>query len=169
MPAQVTRRPAPAPAPAAANGAAPPARYSSRNSKAGAKPPAAEHEILFQKYFKSVNPQRTYASQVKRANNGNHYLIRTEGRRDDATGEVRKTRLFIYSEDFVEFFRMLQETSHFLRDNPVPEEVKKKRRQFWERKQQETRDAQPAPERGAAPRTGSTKHLNHEATTTRSG
>src|SRR5688572_13535174 len=32
----------------------------------------AEHEILFQKYFKSVNPQRTYAAQVKKAGNGNH-------------------------------------------------------------------------------------------------
>jgi hypothetical protein len=94
----------------------------------------AEHEILFQKYFKSVNPQRTYASQVKKAGNGNHYVVFTEGRRDDATGEVRKTRLFVYSEDFVEFFRMLQETAHFVRDHPVPREVREKRNRLWARK-----------------------------------
>jgi hypothetical protein len=71
---------------------------------------------------------------VKKAGNGNHYVAFTEGRRDDATGEVRKTRLFVYSEDFIEFFRMLQETAHFIKDNPVPEGISKKRRQFWSRK-----------------------------------
>ena len=146
-----------APRPPAAAAAPPPARPSqivpgranSRPSsrRPSSRPPSsngrgktagprkdAEHEILFQKYFKSVNPQRTYASQVKKAGNGNHYVVFTEGRRDDATGEVRKTRLFVYSEDFIEFFRMLQETAHFIRDNPVPEGISKKRRQFWSRK-----------------------------------
>jgi hypothetical protein len=49
---------------------------------------------------------------------------------------VRKTRLFVYSEDFIEFFKMLQATAHFVKDNPVAEEVSKKRRQFWSRKEQ---------------------------------
>ncbi len=101
----------------------------------------AEHEILFQEYFKSVNPQRTYAAQVKKAGNGNHYVVFTEGRRDDATGEVRKTRLFVYSEDFIEFFRMLQETAHFVKANPVPEEVSKKRQQFWSRRGEQPKAA----------------------------
>jgi hypothetical protein len=94
----------------------------------------AEHEILFQDYFKSVNPQRTYAAQVKKAGNGNHYVVFTEGRRDDATGEVRKTRLFVYSEDFVAFFKMIQQAAYFIKANPVPDEVSRKRKQFWSRK-----------------------------------
>lgn len=110
----------------------------------------SEHEILFQKYFKSVNPQRTYASQVKKAGNGNHYVVFTEGRRDDATGEVRKTRLFVYSEDFIEFFRMLQETAYFVRDNPVPAEVRQKRHKFWSRNGERSRTS-PAPRNAPAP------------------
>src|SRR4051794_38800663 len=78
-----------------------------------------EHEIFFQTYFKSVGP-RTYAAQVKKASNDNQYLVLTEGKRDEKTGEVRKARLFIYSEDFIAFFRMLQETSLFIKANPLP-------------------------------------------------
>ena len=92
----------------------------------------AEPKILFQKYFKSVGP-RTYAAQLKEASNGNHFLVLTEGKRDDKTGEVRKTRLFIYSEDFTEYFRMLHETAKFIKTNPVPEEIKRKRERFWSR------------------------------------
>ena len=99
----------------------------------------AEHEILFQTYFKSVGP-RTYAAQVKRATNQNQYLVLTEGKRDDATGEVRKTRLFVFSEDFSAFFHMLQETAQFLRKNPVPEEVKKKRQAYWAKQEGKARD-----------------------------
>src|SRR3954453_11712199 len=84
---------------------------------AGAKPADAEHEILFQQYFKSVGP-RTYAAQVKRAPNGNHYIILTEGKRDEKTDEVRKTRLFAYSEDFVEFFRLMKGLSEFVKAHP---------------------------------------------------
>jgi hypothetical protein len=58
--------------------------------------PKSEAKILFQRYFKSVGP-RTYAAQVKQAGNGNHFLVLTEGKRDDSSGEVRKTRLFIFS------------------------------------------------------------------------
>ena len=103
--------------------------------------PTAEHEILFQQYFKSVNPQKTYAVQLKRAGNGNHYLVLTEGKRDDTSGEVRKTRVFVYSEDFKEYFKMLQAAAVFIRANPVPDEVKKRRDRFWARKAQETAPA----------------------------
>lgn len=104
----------------------------------GARPAEkAEHEILFQKYFKSVGP-RTYAAQIKKANNGNHYLVLTEGKRDESTGEVRKTRLFIFSEDFAEWFRMLQASAQFIKANPVPDEVKKKRDRHWARKSNES-------------------------------
>ena len=99
----------------------------SRPGGGGAK---AEHEILFQQYFKSVGP-RTYAAQVKRATNGNHYLILTEGNRDGKTGELRKTRLFLFSEDFVEFFKMVKSTAEFIKANPVPPEVRRKRDRFW--------------------------------------
>ncbi|HWE03042.1 MAG TPA: DUF3276 family protein [Tepidisphaeraceae bacterium] len=89
------------------------------------KKPAREHEILFQNWFKSAGP-RTYAAQVKKANNGNHFLVLTEGKRDEATGEVRKSRFFLYSEDFVEFFKMMKETALFIRENPVPADVKRR-------------------------------------------
>src|ERR1051325_11427330 len=86
--------------------------------------PKAEAEILFQRHFKSVGP-RTYAAQVKKAGNGNHFLVLTEGKRDEKTDEVRKTRLFIFSEDFVEFFRLMHETAVFVREHPVPDAIKR--------------------------------------------
>src|SRR3982750_2485011 len=98
-----------------ANGAAP--------ARQANKP---EPEILFQKYFKSVGP-RTYAAQLKRAANGNHFLVLTEGKRDHKTNDVRRTKLFIWSEDFVAFFRMLHETAKHIRENPLPEEIRQKR------------------------------------------
>src|SRR3954464_9118428 len=91
-----------------------------------------EAKILFQDFFKSVGP-RTYAAQVKQAGNGNHFLVLTEGKRDDKTGEVRKSRLFVFSEDFPEFFRMVKESAEWIKANPVSDEVKKKRDQFWGR------------------------------------
>ena len=106
--------------------------------------PRPEHEILFQQYFKSVNPAKTYAVQLKKAGNGNHYLVLTEGKRDDSTGEVRKTRVFVYSEDFKEYFKMLQAAAVFIRTNPVPEEVKKKRDRFWTKYAELPRPANPA-------------------------
>jgi hypothetical protein len=94
----------------------------------------AEPKILFQKYFHSVGP-RTYAAQVKELSNGNHLLVLTEGKRDKATGEVRKIRLFIYGEDFVSFFRLLHETAGYIRGNPLPEEIRRKRAKFWAKRE----------------------------------
>lgn len=88
--------------------------------------------ILFQTYFKSVGP-RTYAAQLKRAANNNHYLVFTEGKRDKVTDEVRKISLYVYSEDFVSFFKMLKETAEFVRAHPLPAEVAKKRARYWQR------------------------------------
>jgi hypothetical protein len=102
--------------------------------KPGSEKPEAK--ILFQNYFKSVGP-RTYAAQVKEGANGNHFILLTEGRRDESTGEVRKTKLIVFSEDFREFFKMLSQAAHFVRDNPVPEQVAKKRARFWEKKRTE--------------------------------
>jgi hypothetical protein len=96
--------------------------------------PKEEPKILFQKFFKSVGP-RTYVAQLKEAANGNHFLVLTEGKRDDKTGEIRKTRLFAYSEDFIEFFRLLHETAQFIKANPVDPEVKAKRARFWAKKE----------------------------------
>ena len=95
--------------------------------------PKPEPVILFQNYFKSVGP-RTYAAQVKEAGNGNHFLVLTEGKRDEGSDEVKKTRLFVFSEDFPAFFRMLHETAQFIRANPVSDEVKRKRERFWAKK-----------------------------------
>lgn len=95
-----------------------------------ARKTADEHDILFQRWFKSVGP-RTYAAQVKKASNGNHYVVMTEGRRDSKTDEIRKNRLFIYSEDFVEFFKLLHDTALFLREHPVPDDVKIRQQKMW--------------------------------------
>jgi hypothetical protein len=99
----------------------------------GGSPPKrdeSEHDILFQKFFKSVGP-RTYAAQVKRATNGNHYLVLMEGKRDEASGEVRKTWLFVYSEDFVEFFRLVKATAEFIKEHPVPDAVRIRQEKRW--------------------------------------
>lgn len=101
-------------------------------SSSGRPAAADDHEILFQKFFKSVGP-RTYAAQVKRARNGNHYLVLMEGKRDESSEEIRKTRLFIYSEDFVEFFRLAKSAAEFIKANPLPDAVRRKREQFWSR------------------------------------
>lgn len=89
--------------------------------------------ILFQQFFKSVGP-RTYAAQVKTAGNGNPYLVLTEGKRDDATGDVRKTRLFVFSEDFDAFLSLLRDTARWLHAHPVPDDIREQRRKFWARR-----------------------------------
>jgi hypothetical protein len=118
-----------------------------------AKPsaPAADHEILFQQYFKSVGP-RTYAAQVKRANNGNHYLVLTEGKRDVKSGDVRKCRVFVYSEDFAEFFRLVKATAEFIKSNPLPDDVKQKREKFWAKQRNAPATAAPPPGSAGAAR-----------------
>jgi hypothetical protein len=110
----------------------------------------ADHDILFQKFFKSIGP-RTYAAQVKRAKNGNHYLVLMEGKRDDATADVRKTRLFVYSEDFVEFFRLVKSAAEFIKANPLPRDVQDKRDRYWS-KQAAGAPAASAPAASSAPR-----------------
>ena len=102
---------------------------STRSSDRGGKG-SEDHQILFQDYFKSVGP-RTYAAQVKKATNGNHYIVLTEGKRDEGTDEVRKTRLFIFSEDFPAFFRMVKAAAEFVKAHPVDPEVVEERKAFW--------------------------------------
>lgn len=141
--ATVTRRPTVATGaatgrrfgPSRSGGASHNRRFSNRRAggakrSAGAPSASEDHEILFQKFFKSVGP-RTYAAQVKRAKNGNHYVVLMEGKRDEASGDVRKIRLFIYSEDFVEFFRLIKSTAEFIKQHPLPDEMRKKRERFW--------------------------------------
>jgi hypothetical protein len=107
-----------------------------------------EPVIRFQRFFKSMGP-RTYAAQIKEAANGNPFLVLTEGKRDPKTDELRKTRLFIFSEDFPAFFRMLHETAQYLKANPVPEEIKKRRQRYWE-KQAEAEQDKGSPDRAPA-------------------
>jgi hypothetical protein len=143
----------PAAAPVAAPAAAPAARRAPRvpaSAAASAKgspkgKPKAEPKILFQSYFKSVGP-RTYAAQVKEAGNGNHFLVLTEGKRDEGAGDVKKTRLFVFSEDFAAFFRLMKESAEFIKAHPVPDKVKQKREKFWSKQ-----SADAAPQRGARP------------------
>lgn len=117
-------------APARRKPSGPVSANAASNDGRGSSAPKPEADILFQTYFKSVGP-RTYAAQVKRAGNGNHFLVLTEGKKDPETGEPRKTRLFIFSEDFAAFFKMLQQTAVFIRENPVPQEISRKRAKFW--------------------------------------
>src|SRR5262252_7008015 len=132
MPAKPSAsRPATPAAAAARNGTPANGRQIPAASSGGAKGGKdAEPKILFQKYFKSVGP-RTYAAQLKEAGNGNHFLVFTEGKRDDKTKDLRKVSLFLFSEDFDSFFKLMRETEAFVRAHPVPKEVQEKRRKFW--------------------------------------
>ena len=138
------------PASPARNGTPVPANRNNA-SASGAK---VEPKILFQKYFKSIGP-RTYAAQVKEAGNGNQFLVLTEGKRDPETGEVKKIKVFVYSEDFAAYFRMLHETAQFIKAHPVSEDVKIKRQRYWARKEAEqaaaARDAAARPVRPVPP------------------
>jgi hypothetical protein len=109
---------------------APYRKFGKGGKQSGPKP---EPKILFQQFFKSVGP-RTYVAQVKQAANGNHFLVLTEGKRDDKTNELRKSRLFLYSEDFVAFFRLMKQTATFISEHPLDEKVKAKRDKFWAKK-----------------------------------
>jgi len=112
-----------------------PAASSSRQSAAAAAA-AKEPKILFQKYFKAVGT-RAYAAHLKENDKGNQFLVLTESKRDPASGETKKTKVFIYSEDFAQYFRMLHETAQFIKAHPVPEEMKLKRQRYWARKEAE--------------------------------
>jgi hypothetical protein len=119
-----------------------PAKPSPAAAKHGADKPDAK--ILFQKFFKSIGP-RTYAAQIKEAGNGNHYLVLIEGKRDEVTGELKKSKVFVFSEDFGLFFRMLHETAQYLKAHPVPEEIKLRRQRYWAKKEKEAKEAPPPP------------------------
>src|SRR5687768_11758541 len=114
------------------------AAASSRSSGAAAAAAAAakEPKILFQKYFKSVG-SRSYAAHLKENDKGNQFLVLTESKRDASSGETKKSKVFIYSEDFAQYFRMLHETAQFIKAHPVSEEVKLKRQRYWARKEAE--------------------------------
>ena len=107
---------------------------SSRSAAAAAA--AKEPKILFQKYFKSIGT-RSYAVHLKENDKGNQFLVLTESKRDPASGETKKTKVFVYSEDFAQYFRMLHETAQFIKAHPVSEEVKLKRQRYWARKEAE--------------------------------
>jgi hypothetical protein len=100
------------------------------------KPP---QKILHQSYFKSLGP-RTYAAQVKEAQNGNHFILLTEGKRDKTTGDLHKTSLIVFSEDFNEFFKLVEDTARFVRAHPVPEEVARKQAKIWAKRKNSPRD-----------------------------
>ena len=153
MPAKPSRSPATPAAPSARNGSPANGRQipatTTTTAAAGAKG-KDEAKILFQKYFKSVGP-RTYAAQLKEAGNGNHFLVLTEGKRDPETNEVKKLKLFVYSEDFPAYFRMLHETAQFIKAHPVPQEIKMRRMRYWAKKEAEQATAaREAAERQAA-------------------
>ncbi len=79
-----------------------------------------DRPVLFQQFFKSGS--RTYAAQVKQASNGKPFLVLTEGKRDPKTDEVKKSKLFVLSDDLTEFFHLLQDTATFLR--PLRQQMK---------------------------------------------
>ena len=90
------------------------------SNSADGRAEAQDHPVLFQQFFKSGS--RTYAAQVKQASNGKPFLVLTEGKRDPKTNDVKKSRLFVFSEDWTEFFHLLQETASFLR--PLRQQMK---------------------------------------------
>jgi hypothetical protein len=110
------------------------ANFTAGKSFASSKP-KAEPKIIHQTFFRSVGP-RTYAAQVKEIANGNHLLVLTEGKRDEQTNEVRKSRLFVYAEDFPELFKMLDDARAFIYAHPVSKAAQARRQKFWERHNQ---------------------------------
>jgi hypothetical protein len=114
------------------------ANFAAGRSFASSKP-KAEPKIIHQTFFKSVGP-RTYAAQIKEVANGNHLLVLTEGKRDEKTDEVRKTRLFIYAEDFPEMFKMLDDARAYIEAHPVSKAAQARRQKFWEK---QNRNAKP--------------------------
>jgi hypothetical protein len=72
--------------------------------------------------------------QVSRARNDNQFITLIEGRRDRETNEVKKTKLLVFSEDYVEFFRMMHELALWVREHPLSEEFREKRKQYWANK-----------------------------------
>jgi len=110
-----------------------PINDSARDPSAPGVKSSQDQPILFQQFFKSVGP-RTYVAQVKQAGNGNHYLVLTEANRKKDSDEIRKTRLFIFSEDFAAFHDLLRDAKNFTERNPVSAEVAKKQNQYWQKK-----------------------------------
>jgi hypothetical protein len=94
------------------------------------RPSKRQAKVLFNRFFQSVGP-RTYRCELRELENGNHLLVLTEQKRDRESGEERQLRLFVFGEDFHAFFRMLHETAQFIRANPLPPEVRRRRAEFW--------------------------------------
>lgn len=92
--------------------------------------PSTDPETLFQAYFKSIGPRR-YAAQLQRASNGNHYLVLTESKPDKETKELRRTKLYIYSEDFDAFFNLMRHAFHGTKEHPVPANIAAKQQAYW--------------------------------------
>jgi hypothetical protein len=125
-----------------------------------------EPKLLHQVYFKSVGP-RTYAAQLKECANGNHMLLVSEGKREE-NGDLRMTRLCVFSEEFLAFFKMLRDTEAHIQAHPVPESVRNRRKEFWAK--QAAPKAQPnlqsAPAGGKQMRpAGATNAMNATAVT----
>ena len=121
----------------------PAATMSRADEKSARKPDAnstdrPERKILYQTYFKSVGT-RTYAAQVKEAGTGNHFIVLTEGKRDKQTGELRKSNLIVFSEDFEQFAKLIGDTMQFVRAHPVPPDVVAKQAKFWQKGQTQKR------------------------------
>jgi hypothetical protein len=58
---------------------------------------------------------------------------------------VRKTRIFVYGEDFDSFIDLLRHAAVWIKQHPVSDEFKQKRRQFWQKRQRGASDrASPA-------------------------
>ncbi|MGN6506624.1 MAG: hypothetical protein ACTHM6_13775 [Tepidisphaeraceae bacterium] len=71
---------------------------------------------------------------MKKATNGNHYLVLTEGRRDDKTGEVYKKRLNVFSEDFEPCVDRIRAFAAFKKAHPVPDNVRQRQAALWKKK-----------------------------------
>ncbi|MFT3788103.1 MAG: DUF3276 family protein [Tepidisphaeraceae bacterium] len=90
--------------------------------------------ILYQSWFKSVNPQRTYATQIKRARNGNRYAVVTEGKRDKQTGELKKISVYVYEEDFEALLGLFAQLADWVKKHPTPPDLRRRRAAFWAKK-----------------------------------
>lgn len=100
-----------------------PVQKANNSNRASEKPAPA---VLFESSFKTQNG-RTYAAQIKKAANGNHFLVLSDTRHDPQSDEMRTNRVFVFSEEFTPFFTLLRETAQFIKANPVAESVRQRR------------------------------------------
>ena len=148
-PARSERAPAPAPA-APASATAAPAPPDARSDEKGRR----RAPNLFQKFFKSTNPN-AYAAQIKRSTNGNHYLVLTEGSATSPPAKSARPACSSSAKTLGTCSPCSRRRRSSSARTPSPKKSSKSRQRFWAKKSNEPdcgAHAAPRPAPPGAPR-----------------